>query len=109
MPCYDPRDHERTVEVDRTYNGLKGSQLEAILCGVLGAVDRTFPIKAIFDSVRWDEVGVSRTKAEQWWTRHQEEDRRRAARAAARAQEQAVKEAALKKLTAQERRILGLR
>lgn len=73
MPCYGPteddiRDSERR---SGRYGILKRGELEAIVCGLL----RTG--KVALDDVDWDQAGVSREYAEQWWAEHQAEDAKR--------------------------------
>lgn len=103
MPCYDPRDNGRTIEVDRPVNGCTAAQLDAILCGVLD-VDRNKlkPGVLVWDLVDWKEVGVKRSVAEAWHYNHRQKDKIRKEREARENNLQRLKKSALSKLTQEE-------
>lgn len=71
MPCHDERDDKAR---DVGYKlGDRLSMVEAILCGVLRAVNSEH-IHALFDEVDWSKAGVSRDDAMQWWATHLRKD-----------------------------------
>lgn len=104
MPCYDggQRDEdERQVRQD-------AHEMKAILCGLLTVLDRKSQTDNVLDLVDWKEVGVSRKKVHGWWMAHRAEDEMRLAKEADTKRKKLVKEQALKKLTDEERKILGV-
>lgn len=58
--------------------------------------------------VDWAEVGVSRKMVEAWWEAHKKEDERRRVREAKEKEKEQKRKAALAKLTAEDRKALGL-
>lgn len=60
MPCFDPRDHAWEQHQRKA---------ESILCGII----RRHGI-AVLDGVDWEQAGVSKDDALQWWEDHQKED-----------------------------------
>ena len=96
------------------------SHLEAMLCGVLSSlitmqgygytVMSDGGSKGVYDATQdWfneDESGVTWSYLEEWWADHQAEDARR--KAAEQAALEARKQAALSKLTPEERELLGI-
>ena len=54
------------------------------------------------------EIKLYSLELQLWWRRHQEADRAREAKEAQAVEDEAVRDAALKKLTRKERRVLGL-
>ncbi len=96
------------------------AHLEAMLCGVLSSlitmqgygytVMSDGGSKGVYDATQdWfneDESGVTWSYLEEWWADHQAEDARR--KAAEEAALEARKQAALSKLTPEERELLGL-
>lgn len=120
MPCYDGRGDE--PRQPRTYNGLTGDQLEAVLCGLMTVIEEASKIGntplspgAIGDVMArmdWSEIGVTRKQATDWWKLHKAADKARLERET-RIREEAERQAmlkasALKKLTPAERSVLGL-
>lgn len=91
MPCrsdYPTEDY---------YNSRLRAELDEVtnmLCGVLR---------------NYDTVLTLSPETRKWWKAHQEADRRREAAEAKRREADRKKAAALKKLTAEERKILGLK
>lgn len=98
----------------------KTAFLEAMLCGVLSSLTTMqgygYTVMAdggnqgIYDAVQnWfneDESGVTWDQLEEWWLDHKAEDARR--KAAEQAALEVRKQAALSKLTPEEREMLGL-
>jgi hypothetical protein len=96
MPCRDlDADNRYIAELQGKVQRLTGLLCEA--CGLL-------------DSGEWDIVGwpMASDELKGWWLAHSDADRARKAEEQAQAQQQALYEAALAKLTPEERRILGL-
>ena len=91
MPCSDGRENTYTVYVE------SGNQTKR-LCAVFSVLQQAGTLETTLDKVNWTEAGVSRRSTEEWWVRHQEEDlvRRR-------------RKAILKKLSPEERTILGVK
>jgi hypothetical protein len=112
MPCRGPDDdwngnsigpskktNAYTIEIDALKAEL--AKVTAIACGMTRAMELTrqdFNFDP-FDSVNWNEMGVSREEFSAWWTEHKKEDAERVER---------EKAAALAKLTPAERTLLGL-
>jgi len=107
MPCEDDWLDEELAE---------RSMLSASLCAILSTIEDQTVLKSFFDRIDWMEAGVARGELERWWKEHKAEDaRRRKAeakrrkRAEERGQSQLARETALAKLTAAERKLLGVR
>ena len=79
----------------------------AALCAILRAVhpDRHY---ILLDNVDWERAGITRYQFDSWWARHQVIDRKRREREQAEAQQRALREQALAKLTPEERKALDL-
>ncbi len=76
-------------------HGLAIEDFEAVLCGIFTYLEKNWALGASLDAVDWSEVGVSRKMVEGWWE--------------AKEREKAVRRtAALAKLTAEDRKVLGL-
>jgi len=112
MPCNDGgmfrSDEDRARGLITT-----ARDFEAVLCGILSNIRdranrREDPIGNLFESVDWEEVGVTRKRVEKWWKDHQKEDEERRAREALEAARKRVRDEALAKLTPAERKALGL-
>lgn len=111
MPCYDPRDNgPHTEYVDVKVNGCTAKELDAILCGVLD-VDRAKlkPGVMLWDLVDWEEVGLPRAVAERWHKRHRETDAMRKRVEAQERERKRLHRDAIRKLSVEERRVLGIR
>jgi hypothetical protein len=106
------------VEGDTTHMDLYVAQEElrerdSMLCGVFRLLEEgfeshgiTFYLQAVLEKVDWAEAGVSMSRAQAWWTDHKAQgEARRKAEAEALARK---REAALSKLTDEEREILGV-
>ena len=112
MPC---RDYDDWQPGKRTSHGMTFEHFEAAMCGILSAVEQwgndtteEGRVRMLFNQVDWQEAGVPRRLVEIWWHKHKEADRVRRETEAAERDRQAVREAALKKLSAEEQRALGL-
>jgi hypothetical protein len=107
MPCYESR--EAYIDYD-TENQLKSK--EAMLCGILKAMADNMKVGEFVDflehKVDWKEVGVTYADFSKWWLDHQKEDQKRLIRERNRRLREEKREAALSKLTKEDRRILGL-
>ena len=93
------------------------AERESMLCGVMMALYRadgyhasqtgTFRlVETMRDWFNEDEAGVSYDELQSWWTEHQKKDQERKAREAAELENR--RRRALKKLTLEERVLLGL-
>lgn len=101
MPCNDGGpDREQMFEA-RT--------LPAMLCGLLTVLERDGDLDAAFAAVDWHEVGCSEEWGRAWWGEHKRRDAERRAYEREREERKRVAEAALGKLSPQERIALGLR
>lgn len=80
--------------------------VEAMLCGVLHAIEDSGLSWDVWDSFDEQESGVLADEIERWWVEHRKKDEARKLKEA-KTQEK-IKRDALKKLTAEERKALGL-
>lgn len=109
MPC---RDYD-TIDYASEYRD-RLNEREAMLCAVLTALeDRVSPhtkdkLDWIFRNIDWKEAGVSRGKLEDWWEGHKIRDKHRREREAELKRVEELKNEALKKLTKEELKALGL-
>lgn len=105
MPCRVDEPYEATPKKPmETVHGL-----EAALCGILTALTKNGDIQRAVDFFDSAEAGITADEIMEWWTIHQAKDEaRRKREQEARAREDR-KKAALSKLTAEERNLLGLR
>jgi len=109
MPCRDDWGPVSSGVTKR--HGMTIEDFEAVLCGVLTAVDKGILIgrsDALMDVVDWKEAGVKRRVVETWWKKHQAEDTERRAREFAERKRADLRAAALGKLTDEERAALGI-
>jgi hypothetical protein len=110
MPCYDPTQDSRSVDVIVRDN----PKVAAMLCAVLSFMENdsefvrnTYLLYAL-DNINWHEAGVTRKQLESWWEKHKKEDEVRRDKQAKKDAVKAKKAKALSKLTTEERRLLGL-
>jgi hypothetical protein len=106
MPCRQdcgsfPDPGTRANPTPATSYGLDLAEFEAALCGVLTVIENTNQLDKLLGKIDWKEAGVSRAKVEKWWAAHTAADKKRR-------QKEALKTAALGKLTPAERKALGL-
>lgn len=114
MPCRDYYDdHPEQYYKDVTEPALKKqvSFAESALCQTLAAFDRVLydvanripgELRTIncLDLINYEEAGITRRDLEKWWKEHKALD--------ARHREEEARKKALAKLTAAERKLLGL-
>jgi hypothetical protein len=112
MPC---RDYDDWRPEKKTSHGMTFEHFEAAMCGILGVIEKTGNdttpegrVRMLFNQVDWNEAGVPRRLVEIWWRKHKEDDRLRREREEAERTQQELRKIALSKLTADERRALGL-
>lgn len=96
MPCFTPDPGPSTEEI-------RAAKMPAVLCGILSMHGIS-----ILDGLDWREIGVSRNEVEGWWNHHKQQDERRRKREKAIADEEAARKDALKKLSPDEKKALGL-
>lgn len=103
MPCVSgPTWEQQQAENDYSAT-LKGG-----LCAALGFLRDRGLLEDFFNHVDWREVGLDDKSVKAWWAKHQEEDRFRRMQEKQRALAYEVAQRALSKLTAEERKVLGL-
>lgn len=106
MPCRV--DDGPSLRVPETRHGLTIADFEAVLCGILSEIEFSDELDHFLGAVDWKEVGVARYKVEAWWEAHKKEDERRRAKEAAEKIKADRRKAALAKLTAEDRKAIGL-
>lgn len=117
MPCRDYYDdHPELYFKEVTEPALKSqiSFAESALCATLNALDRTltklgsgdFGPRDIYEIINYDDAGITEAELRKWHKEHKALDLklRRAAEKQA-----ALKQSALNKLTAEEKKALGLK
>ncbi len=106
MPCKDYEDL-RFVRDEKLRR--ENAMLEASLCAILTSLEKKNEIRTFLNDVDWKEAGVPASTLFSWWVNHKEQDaKRRACEEAERAKKEA-RQAALAKLTPEERKALGLK
>ena len=80
------------------------AEREAMLCAVLSIYGPD--MDAVYSEINWLEAGVTQDDMESWWKTHKRKDEERRAREADK--REAARNKALKKLTHEERVLLGL-
>lgn len=89
-------------------------ELEAVLCGMMTALEEKVvetglpELQLFMDRVDWKEVGVRRGHVEGWWAKHKAKDEKRRKEEEAARKREEKKKKALSKLTAEERKLLGI-
>ena len=117
MPCYDDRNSPVYIyQNDIAPLERKVAKLEAALCSILSYYDGPWKqefkgkgVPNLLSKLDYEEAGISREWIEQWWVSHQEEDRKRKDKELKSLAKQKAKINALNKLTAEERKLLGIR
>jgi hypothetical protein len=114
MPCTDGGYPYDRHAAPRTYNGLTAEQLEAVLCGLFTVLEDHglvggYSIAAWLAAVDWEEAGVTRKQAADWWKAHKAADKARLERETRIREEAELKASALSKLTPAERNALGIK
>jgi hypothetical protein len=114
MPCRDYYDdHPEAYFRDVTEPALKAriSFAESALCQVLTAFSQVLLYKAkennivedVFDMIDYAEAGITKKELKKWWGEHRARDAKIKAEKVSQ-----LKESALAKLTAEEKKALGL-
>lgn len=102
MPC----------TVDTSYeDGLERRRMRAALCAILTCMEKhgdAAYLTNFLKDVDWNEAGITREWLVGWWAEHRRADEARRERERAEADRVATAKAAVAKLTAEERRALGL-
>lgn len=106
MPCRV--DDYNTRYVTETRHGMTIADFEAVLCGIFTSLEKYDEKNISLNDIDWAEVGVSRKIVEAWWEAHKKEDERRRAKEAKEREKEEKRKAALAKLTAEDRKVLGL-
>lgn len=112
MPCRtDPYEEPYTP---RLYHGLTAEELEATLCAVFTVLESIGEVSGnklqkVVMQINWLDAGVDSRKVHNWWKSHKEADNRRRAYEEAERQKTELRNAALNKLTPEERKALGLK
>jgi hypothetical protein len=101
MPCID----DRPIPSDPIIH--ENRQMVAVLCGLLKTIDPAF-LPSVLDTMNWKEIGVARKVFEAWHDEHRRADEARMARENAALSNNAKRDAALSKLTDEEKTLLGL-
>ena len=108
MPCLDGgpywenevrRPTLRKSKASKPKPELTKEALEAILCGIATKLENMGNLNTVTGLVDWKEVGVAEENFFKWWDDHKAKDEIR--------REKILKNA-LAKLTAEERKVLGL-
>lgn len=119
MPCITHETPAERAEAERRYqerltgplykeiDTLKAelAERDAMLCAVL-SIYNADGRAAVYAEINWAEAGVVQADIEAWWAGHQKKDKERRAREAAELEAKRAK--VLKKLTMEERVLLGL-
>lgn len=70
MPCFD-NSFESRPDPHRL---LQMQHAEAILCGLLTAIEQNTSVEAALKQVDWEQAGVSIDSARLWWADHKAKD-----------------------------------
>lgn len=109
MPCYVTGSREGDAELAASENYQEAKKLRAMLCGVLTAARKVHQLRAVLKAVDEAECGVTQEAIAQWWAKHQEADEDRKRRDARDREDHRLREQARQKLSAEERRVLGIK
>jgi hypothetical protein len=106
MPCYDSREdlHQICDDLQKSNN-----KLEAMLCMVMYTLEEENEIGHFAELFNYKESGITRDQLFGWWKQHKEDDRRRKDRERAERDRLERRDAALAKLTDEERKLLGVK
>lgn len=108
MPCYDewnpPLGSIKPIYQDNP-------RMVAMLCAVLTCIEKgpVYNLEHLLKSIDWREAGITRKDIENWWMDHKRQDRRRRKMEQERVRKEIVRKTALQKLTAEEKKLLGLK
>jgi hypothetical protein len=112
MPCRDYYDENPSLYYQNTVQELKNqiSFAESALCQTLQAFERTVPGSIdIMSLIDFKAAGITREDLATWWIEHKRRDAVAAKAAQAKAEKAKLREAALSKLTAEEKKALGIK
>lgn len=104
MPC---RDYDESY--DRQQTQKENDKLTKFLCTILSTLELENELGHFAELFDYKEGGISRKELFAWWEAHKEEDRKRKERAREAAERKEKKDAALSKLTPEERKLLGVK
>ena len=102
MPCNDWNYNNNRVEYR------DNPRTEAILCAAFKYIEKFASFNAFLRFTDWEEQGVSVDEARKWWEQHQKKDAARKEQERKAADLRKKKEAAIKRLTAEERKLLKI-
>ncbi len=107
MPCRTEEPYE--VKPKKPMETVHG--LEAALCGILTELKGNYPFEyaRILPNLDYREMGITEDELMEWWGTHMAKDEARRKREQEARMRETAKNAALAKLTKEERAILGLR
>ncbi len=110
MPCYGgPSEPEVSISQSR-YEDFEFQK--ALLCASLTFISNSHLLDDFFTSetkLDWNEVGIDPEKARKWWDLHLKEDSLRKKQESIEREKKQMREKALKKLTKEEKKLLGLK
>lgn len=114
MPCRDYYDDHPHEYYEQTIKGLREqvSFAESALCATLRALDELAKARQagdFYNLINYSEAGITKRKLVDWHTKHLALDAKHRAEERRRLHEEQMKEVALSKLTAEERKILGIK
>lgn len=108
MPCLDGGPIWEDKVRKTNFNNSKASKpkpeltkaaIEAILCGIATKLENMGNLDTIMGLLNWKEIGLTEEHFNKWWADHKQKDAERL---------ENLRKNALAKLTAEERKILGL-
>lgn len=109
MPCNDGGMYPtRTEYLDRPETLRQLAQAEAMLCMIMRKLETTPKQIMSFSVEEQEEAGVTVEKLLSWWEDHRYKDAMRRKVEAEKRRDQAKRDAALAKLTDEERKLLGV-
>lgn len=108
MPCRDyiPGEQDRRSDIKEL------SLIRASLCALLTVMEKNMTpdtFDQYIKSIDWKEAGVTKREFLSWWEDHKIEDEKRRKREAEEKREKEIRKAALAKLSAEEKKILGIK
>jgi len=100
MPCID----DYPVPPAQNANEAKSeaAMLGAVVCGIY----RKYP--EILDNLDWEQIGISRMRLDKWWESHKARDKAKQIALEKKRKVEADRNAALAKLSDEEKKLLGL-
>ena len=106
MPCRDYLAEDQwRLEKDK-----EAAMVRASLCAVLTVLeDDDAAFAAVLKKIDWKEAGVTKREFLSWWEDHKIEDEQRRLREIKESREKKIRKDALAKLTAEEKKLLGIK